>query len=204
MKRVSSILLLRTALVSCQKVEKFTLDEAITPYTARDKIKSDRIGKPESLDDTYASYYKPSYESDTYNEIHTSQEAVEDYYYNGDEEPETVLGYLFKEAYAQLTGSPDNTKHKDTSKIQNRQSGEEDIYDESTDEPDNDTDLDGPGLLTRIQDRIFDVGSGISDDPVFNWIFWFSVLALTAQSYFTPFAKVTVTNANTRKKRSEL
>ncbi len=228
-------------------VETFTLEDAISPRRI-DSLKSDRVGLAQEstaygsgsgsgLSGSPTGYYSNWYSNDPTASSTSSgtgnNEVLEDYIYDEDEAPETVLGYLFKEAFSQWSGSSstqssgeESTKSKSKSKkskkskkkgsnsrgdkIQNRQSQEildNDIDDDDYyEDEDNDNSIEsvpqGPGFRDRV-DRLFDTFAAVTDDPVFNWIFWFSVLALGAQSFVTPFGKVTVTNKNTGKRRKK-
>ena len=95
------------------------------------------------------------------------------------DEPDTVLGYLFKEALNQIGGG--TTNNDDNSDENNRPKKE----------------------IPKEESKIFELPKApaelVPDDPVFNFIVGASVLALVAQAFVTPFGKVTIKNG--RKKR---
>ena len=102
------------------------------------------------------------------------------------DEPDTVLGYLFKEALNQIGGGGGTASNL---KDDNNRPKKEIPKEESGN---------GPSF-----DKIFELPKApaelVPDDPVFNFIVGASVLALVAQAFVTPFGKVTI--ANGRKKR---
>ena len=102
------------------------------------------------------------------------------------DEPDTVLGYLFKEALNQIGGGTANNDD-DNSDENNR--------------PKKEIPKEDSGSASF--DKIFELPKApaelVPDDPVFNFIVGASVLALVAQAFVTPFGKVTIKNG--RKKR---
>ena len=104
------------------------------------------------------------------------------------DEPDTVLGYLFKEALNQIGGTANqaaNLLHQN----------DDDENDENNNRPKKE--------IPKEESKIFELPKApaelVPDDPVFNFIVGASVLALVAQAFVTPFGKVTI--ANGRKKR---
>jgi len=97
-----------------------------------------------------------------------------EYYYDdesSEKKPDDVIGFLLSEK-----------NKKDTVASEN----DEDVGSTSN-------------FLSQLQEKIFvDPGSGLADDPVFNWILTFSAIALFFQAFYTPFAKTSIG----RKKRN--
>jgi hypothetical protein len=132
----------------------------------------------------------------------SNNEVQYDQYDQGQEEPDSVLGYLFKEAVDQLTGPKKQAaKRRNDSPI--KETSIENNKVESSEVSDDE--LDKPGLMSVIQEKIFNTDpSGIlPDDPVFQFIVGFSALALLFQNFVTPFGKMTVTNANVKKRSAD-
>ena len=109
---------------------------------------------------------------------------AQDYeYYEENTEPDTVLGYLMKEAVNQLQSSGEKTETSKTEDTQTETS--ENLISES--------------LFDVLKEKFFEAESNAeNEDPVYNFIMVFSALALFFQAFYTPFGKVSISG---RKKR---
>lgn len=109
-----------------------------------------------------------------------------------EEEPDTVLGYLFKEALNQISKSKSKISKKET--VDDIEYIDEDLTAEKTQTK--------QGFLDRISGGNSDL---MPTNPVFNFISGFSILALIAQSFVTPFGFLSCKSNNCpnwgRKKR---
>ena len=116
----------------------------------------------------------------------------EDQYY--EESDNTVLGYLFKEATKQATKHV--TKQLVTSKEVTGGHLEDNYYYADTEYEEEPLQEASNGLSNHqnIKNKDSHVSSSgsIADDPVFNLILVFSVLALFFHAFFTPYGKVTI------------
>ena len=108
---------------------------------------------------------------------------AQDYeYYEENTEPDTVLGYLYKEAVNQLQSSAET---ESSDKEEKPDVSENEIFSES--------------LFDVLKEKFFETESNVeNEDPVYNFIMVFSALALFFQAFYTPFGKVSISG---RKKR---
>lgn len=113
--------------------------------------------------------------------ISKSSLAQQDYEYYEDDQPDTVLGYLMKEAVNQL---------QTEAAAQAASNEKEEVTEEAS-----------SSIFDALKEKIFEIETSSSnDDPVYNFIMVFSAIALFFQAFYTPFGKVSIKGR--RKKRS--
>ena len=92
------------------------------------------------------------------------------------EEQESVLGYLMKEAVNQFIANPDQEIEKEESIETNHITTEDN----------------SASLFTSLKEKIFEINQASeNEDPVYNFILWFSAIALFFQAFYTPFGLTT-------------
>ena len=103
---------------------------------------------------------------------------AQDYEYEYEEHPESVLGYLMKEAVNQLTTT---TGQAPIEKEESLETTNEIVQDSSA------------SLFTALKEKLFEINESENEvDPVYNFIMWFSAIALFFQAFYTPFGKTTI------------
>ena len=104
---------------------------------------------------------------------------AQEYEYEYEEEhPESVLGYLMKEAVNQLTTT---TGQAPIEKEESLETTNEIVQDSSA------------SLFTALKEKLFEINESENEvDPVYNFIMWFSAIALFFQAFYTPFGKTTI------------
>ena len=106
-----------------------------------------------------------------------------DYEYE-EQHPESVLGYLMKEAVNQFITNP-----VDGDEIEKEESIENNKIEDSS------------SIFTALKEKIFEINASENEDPVYNFIMWFSAIALFFQAFYTPFGYTAINNGKRRKKR---
>ena len=103
---------------------------------------------------------------------------AQEYEYEYEEHPESVLGYLMKEAVNQLTTT---TGQAPIEKEESLETTNEIVQDSSA------------SLFTALKEKLFEINESDNEvDPVYNFIMWFSAIALFFQAFYTPFGKTTI------------
>ena len=103
---------------------------------------------------------------------------AQEYEYEYEEHPESVLGYLMKEAVNQLTTT---TGQAPIEKEESLETTNEIVQDSSA------------SLFTALKEKLFEINESENEvDPVYNFIMWFSAIALFFQAFYTPFGKTTI------------
>ena len=115
---------------------------------------------------------------------------AQEYDYEYEEQPpESVLGYLMKEAVNQFITNPvDGDEIEKEESIENNQIEE-----------------DSSSIFTALKEKIFEINaSSENEDPVYNFIMWFSAIALFFQAFYTPFGYTAINNGKRRRKKRGL
>ena len=108
-----------------------------------------------------------------------SAKAQQEYEYEYEEHPESVLGYLMKEAVNQLTTTTGQAAPIE--KEESLETTNEIVQDSSA------------SLFTALKEKLFEINESENEvDPVYNFIMWFSAIALFFQAFYTPFGKTTI------------
>ena len=103
---------------------------------------------------------------------------AQEYEYEYEEQPESVLGYLMKEAVNQLTTTIGQAPIE---KEESLETTNEIVQDSSA------------SLFTALKEKLFEINESENEvDPVYNFIMWFSAIALFFQAFYTPFGKTTI------------
>ena len=110
---------------------------------------------------------------------------AQEYEYEYEEQhPESVLGYLMKEAVNQFITNP-----VDGDEIEKEESIENNKIEDSS------------SIFTALKEKIFEINASENEDPVYNFIMWFSAIALFFQAFYTPFGYTAINNGKRRRKR---
>ena len=123
--------------------------------------------------------------------VKADEEYYSDEYYEDDETPTDVWGYLLNEAAKQagIESDPASAQSAPVTKQVSTSSDNEAATSQSS------------GIL----EKLFVGPQGLENDPVYNWILTFSAIALFFHAFYTPFGKTTITKfTGRRRRRSEV
>ena len=110
----------------------------------------------------------------------TSKAQEYEYIYEDENtDPDTVLGYLMKEAVSQFQTEAQKVASKEELEVDKNE-------------------VDNSSIFDALKEKIFEIESSGNEDPVYNFIMVFSAIALFFQAFYTPFGKVSISG---RKKR---